>query len=297
MLTILSMFTDVSSVLNEIETQAATLHAGEIRARLRQLSLDDFAEVLLNMPNPGYPKISAALPAMASDEVQRKWTGDCGITLLRQSVAFVRAVWHSYERSTGQRLADARILDYGCGYGRLLRLMMYFVDDSRLFGCDPWSSAIKLCKQSGITSDLQLTDCLPLKLPYVEASFDLIYAFSVFTHLSLRAATTAFGALATIISPGGLLAITFRPVEFWRIHPGKMLSNAERSALETAHEKHGFAFRPHRNQQPVDGDITFGDASMTLEFMARTFAKWTILGTERNLVDPYQRIAYLRLRP
>ena len=289
------MFSDVSSVLDQIETHADCLDPGEIRARLRLLGFDDFAEVLLNMPNPAYPKVSSALPAMASDEVLRQWTGGCGLPLLHQSVAFVRAVWHAYERSTGKRLQDARILDHGCGWGRLLRLMLYFADDSRVFGCDPWDKAIELCRQSGITNDLQVTDYLPLRLPYADGDFDLIYAFSVFTHTSLRAATAAFDALSRVIHPGGLLAITIRPVEYWHVHPRK-LPEEEIGALQKAHADDGFAFRPHRNQVPVDGDITYGDASLSPDFIRANFPDWEIAGCERNLADPYQRIVYMRLR-
>jgi len=287
------MFTYVSNVLNGIEKQALTLSGEEIQSKMRRLCLDEFAEVLLNMPNSQYPNISSCLPEMASDEVQNNWTGSCGYTLLHQSLTFVRATWHSYERMTGRKLDTAKILDYGCGYGRLLRLMMYFANNDHLFGCDPWEKSIELCRESGIKCDLQVTDYLPLALPYPNGNFDLIYAFSVFTHTSLRATTTALAALSKIIRPDGVLVITIRPVEYWDYHQN--LSDTERKSLKNNHDHTGFSFRPH-NRQSVDGDITYGDTSISLEFIEKNFSDWKILDSERTLDDPYQRIVYLQHR-
>lgn len=287
------MFNSTSRVLEDIEQQASNVDLTSTLSQLRHLCLDEFGEVMLNMPDSNYPKVSQLLPRMASDEVQNNWTGSCGYTLLRQSLTFIRTIWHNYERITKRPLSEARILDYGCGYGRLLRLAMYFVDNERLFGCDPWDRSIELCKESGITCDLKITDYLPKTLPYEQASFDLIYSFSVFTHTSQRATTAALGALRDILKPDGLLVITVRPNEYWNIHQN--LSDAERGALKDQHNARGFAFRPHSREQ-VDGDITYGDTSMTLEYISSNHNNWTIVGTERTLDDPYQRIVYLRRR-
>jgi SAM-dependent methyltransferase len=285
------MFGDVSRTLDVCEQRVHELGADGVLSLMRGLCLDDFAEVLLNMPMAQYPNVSAVLPRMASDEIQRSWTGDSGYALLRQSLTFVRAVWHSYERRTGKSLSDASILDYGCGYGRLLRLMMYFADSDRIFACDPWDKSIELCKESGINCDLKVTEYLPASLPYAEGQFDFTYAFSVFTHTSLRATIAALHALNKVAKPDGMLAITIRPVEYWDIHQG--LSDAERNTLRDEHQRVGFAFRPH-NRELVDGDITYGDTSVALEFIEQRFRDWRILGSERTIDDPYQRIVYLK---
>jgi trans-aconitate methyltransferase len=36
------------------------------------------------------------------------------------------------------RLSDARVLDYGCGRGRLTRLLYKYIPYSRLYALDPW---------------------------------------------------------------------------------------------------------------------------------------------------------------
>ena len=59
---------------------------------LRVLGIDDFGYVLMSMPNTDLPRLSRLLPKMASDDVRKSWTGNCGEALLRQTCAFVRSV-------------------------------------------------------------------------------------------------------------------------------------------------------------------------------------------------------------
>src|SRR4029077_744564 len=49
----------------------------------------------------------------------------------------------------------------------------------------------------------------------MQAHLDLIYAFSVFTHLSERAAIMALTTLRRYVARGGLFVITIRPKEYW----------------------------------------------------------------------------------
>ena len=260
---------------------------------LGDLCLDDFAEVLLNMPDQSVPHLSSLLPRMASEEVQKNWTGASGYVLLRQSLTFVRTVWHNYERLTGKTLRGSTILDYGCGYGRILRLMMYFTELEKLHGCDPWQKSIDICKEDGIACRLAVTEYLPTELPYQKRSFDLIYAFSVFTHTSPRASAAAMSALAKVTKPDGLLVITIRPPDYWDFD--QAVPPHEREMLKKQHCENGIAFRPHRILA-IDGDITYGDTSMSLDHIKRTFTDWTIVGEERTLDDPYQSIIYLQSR-
>jgi SAM-dependent methyltransferase len=116
-------------------TGPGALH--ECLSILRRLPFDDFGQIMISMPSPEMPRLSAVLPAMASAEVQRNWTGSDGVALLLQTNNFVRIVAQSFQGLCGRNLSNARILDFGCGYGRILRAMYYFTDPDRLLGCDP----------------------------------------------------------------------------------------------------------------------------------------------------------------
>ena len=257
---------------------------------LRQLSLDEFGLVLLSMPDPEYPKLSRLLPAMASDEVQRSWTGNHGLALLKETAAFVRALSYNYTRVTGRSLDDATVLDFGCGYGRIAQLLYYFTVEEKIFGVDPREQSIELCRESGLSTNFAVSEYLPASLPVGETKFDLIYAFSVFTHLSRRAMTTSLDTLRKYMANDGLLAITIRPVEYWEHDPDT--SPEQKDALAGCHCEEGFAFHPH-NWAPIDGDVTYGDSSMTLDWITATFPDWTIKATDRSLSDPLQRYVFL----
>ena len=94
--------------------------------------------------------------------------------------------------------------------------------------------------------------------------------------------------LHNYILPGGVLAITIRPKEYWKFHDDRNIAKE----MEAMHGEKGFAFAPH-NLEPIDGDITYGDTSMSLEYIKRNFTDWTISRIEYNLVDALQIILFL----
>jgi len=257
---------------------------------LRQLGLEDFGELLASMPDPALPNLSRVLPEMASAEIQVSWTGAHGLPLLKQTNSFARSAAYNFTRLTGRPLDGARILDFGCGYGRIARLMYYFTDPAHFIGVDPWDRSIELCRQAGFGDNFRQSEYLPKSLPVDDARFDLIYAFSVFTHLSERASRQALDTLRRYIQEDGILLITIRPVEYWGAgHP----SDVNVDALVARHRRSGFAFLPH-NRVPVDGDITYGDTSMTTEWLIAQFPSWRFSGVDRSLDDPYQIYVFLR---
>jgi SAM-dependent methyltransferase len=82
------------------------------------------------------------------------------------------------------RFSGSRVLDFGCGAGRTLRHLLAADTGAELWGCDvdrpslEWLSA----HASDRITLVQVGD--EPRLPAPDRHFDLIYAFSVFTHLS-----------------------------------------------------------------------------------------------------------------
>jgi hypothetical protein len=137
-----------------------------------------------------------------------------------------------------------------------------------------------------------VSDYLPSRLP-VTCQFRLIIAFSVFTHLSERATRTCLATLRAAIQPTGVLVLTIRPPEYWSYAFSKEPGTASARLLE--HESTGFAFQPHQ-RTPVDGDVTYGDTSMTLAWLAANAEGWRICDTPVTpKQDPLQ--TYVILRP
>jgi SAM-dependent methyltransferase len=287
----IQMFRYALDVINDVERSAVSFASVLLPLR-RGLGLDDFGQLMISMPSERFPNLSRALPKMASAEVQNNWTGNNGIALLHQSVSFVRSAAFNYVSLTGKTLNGASILDYGCGYGRLARLMYYFTDPDRLFGVDPWDQSIAECREAGMGANFRLSDYLPKTLP-VSGPFDFVYAFSVFTHTSPRATVAALRACRQYIADDGIMLITIRPVEYWSVgESAHGLTDA--SPMIEAHETLGFAFMPH-NLPPIDGDITYGNTSMTVAWIEANIPRWRVAAVDHSLQDPYQ--IYVALRP
>jgi SAM-dependent methyltransferase len=285
------MFHETAYIVAAEEIASGPETLSSVLVVLRKISLDDFGRFFLTLPNPKYPKLSKLLPAMAPSLLQQQWNGSDGETLLIQTTAFVRSVaWH-YAELTGKQLGDARILDFGCGWGRVIRMMYYFAAPDQIYGCDANSEAIRICREARIPGNFEFSDYIPSRVPFM-GPFDLIYASSLFMHLSKRVTASMLSCLRNYIANDGLLVVTIRPVEFWE---ALNLDVEEVKNLSALHRNDGFAFLPHNREQAIDGEIAFGDTSMTCGYLEQTFPQWKPVCIDRSLSDPLQ--LYLFLQP
>ncbi len=253
-----------------------------------RVPLDDFGNLLMDVPSH-YPNIKSYFPSMVSEQAQKSWTGSYGAALLELSLTFVKTMISGYSTITGKRLGDARILDFGCGWGRLIRLLYKYVPSENIYGIDPSDQSIKLCQEHRVRGNIALSDWVPTSLPF-DVKIDLIFAFSVLTHLSEKTTRVALSTLRNYISEDGVLLITIRPKEFWPFQ----IQGEQAQELVTEHDTNGFAFIPGKNRAPVDGDITYGDTSMSLAYIESNFPQWRIEAVECNAVNKYQVLVFLK---
>jgi len=280
------------SFQSELEKIEAELRSGQplTPQLLSRLPLEVLGEVYLGLP--GYPVLTAALPSMASAQVQRDWTGNEGQALMNQSCAFIDSVVRGFQQHLHRPVEGGTVLDYGCGWGRLLRLMLRYTPAERIWGLDPWDRSIELCREHHIPVNLAVSDYVPKSLPVGDTRFDLIFAYSVFTHLSPRCALQVMKTAREYVKADGLLAITVRPPEYWSLHAAFPVG-VTAEAMLAAHRDAGFAFIPH-NRPPIDGDVTYGDSSYSLDYVRRTWTGWTVVGTDPRTGDPHQTLVFLR---
>ena len=284
------MLIDFSPTLMRAEQDAATGDVTLVLRQLRRLSIRDFADLMWQLPLAEYPQLSRLLPRMASDEIQRSWTGASGGQMMLGSVDFIRIVQTHFERLSRRPLQGTRIMDYGCGYGRLGRLMYWFTDPEYYCGVDPWDKSLEICREYGMLGHLVQSDYLPETLPVGGQLFDMILAYSVFTHTSLRATTAALRALRDCIHSSGLLIITIRPVDYW--FAVGALSAEQQQQQVTLHQREGFAYRP--GQFPIiNGEAVFGETSMSPEWIERNFPYWRVEAYDRGQ-DGWQKVLMLR---
>lgn len=289
------MVSDVNAidraVLANADAFASSGQMDRMLEALRVLSLEQFGRLFLRPPTE-YGHLAAALPRMASDDVQKSWTGTCGEHLLEQSVEFVRRLESGFRKHTGRELANANILDFGCGWGRLMRLMYRYTPPSRLYGVDPWEDSLAQCRVCGVLGNLALSDNIPRQLPFGDQKFDLIYAYSVFTHLSPKTAQIAQASLHQRLAQNGLLVITIRPESYWHAH-GYWPEGYTVDGMIKLHRSDGVAYIPHI-RPPTEGELTFGDISIDEDYIRRKWKGWQLVGSETSTIDPLQSVLLLK---
>ncbi len=286
------MLIDYRQIVLQAEQEAASGEVKRALRQLRKLCLHDFGDFLWQLPLVEFPALSQILPRMASEEIQNAWTGASGIQMLHGTLDFTRIMQLQYERICRRPMQQARILDYGCGYGRLARMMYWFSDPEDYFGVDPWERSIEICRDDGLLGSIKQSDYLPSALPVGQAQFDLIFSYSVFTHTSLRTTNAGLRVLRDYVHSNGLLVITVRPVDFWQVV--NRIPLEERLAQTALHQRDGFAYVPD-SFPVIEGEVAFGDTSMTAAWIERTHPYWRVEGYDRG-IDRWQTILMLSPR-
>ena len=286
------MLIDYRQIVLQAEQEAASGEVKRALRQLRKLCLHDFGDFLWQLPLVEFPALSQILPRMASEEIQNAWTGASGIQMLHGTLDFTRIMQLQYERICRRPMQQARILDYGCGYGRLARMMYWFSDPEDYFGVDPWERSIEICRDDGLLGSIKQSDYLPSALPVGQAQFDLIFSYSVFTHTSLRTTNAGLRVLRDYVHSNGLLVITVRPVDFWQVV--NRIPLEERLAQTALHQRDGFAYVPD-SFPVIEGEVAFGDTSMTAAWIERTQPYGRVEGYDRG-IDRWQTILMLSPR-
>jgi SAM-dependent methyltransferase len=104
-------------------------------------------------------------------------------------------------------LSAQRILDWGCGCGRLSSHFLSFLEDPEVFGCDIDSYAIEWCNNNIQSGTFSVINPLP-PTEYCSDFFDIIFSYSVFTHLTREVQHAWLSEMQRIIKPGGLFIAT-----------------------------------------------------------------------------------------
>jgi SAM-dependent methyltransferase len=143
------------------------------------------------------------------------------------------------------------ILDFGCGCGRVLR---HWKDLPRghVFGTDYSSKLVQWCRRNLPFAEVGVNELAP-PLAYGDDTFDLIYAFSVLTHLTHELQVPWVRELSRILRPGGHLLISthgeayaarLSPDESKRFAAGELVvkNNLKAPGSNTCAAYHPFAY-------------------------------------------------------
>jgi SAM-dependent methyltransferase len=153
------------------------------------------------------------LPTLPDEQTQIDFIGSSGDAALSEAFnTYVQLKALAAKHGRPVR-PNSMILDFGCGWGRTLRFFMKDVPARNLTGIDVMPRAIELSKSNNPWCNFELTTALP-PTRFANDSFDLIYLYSVFSHLSEEAHRLWLGEFRRIMKPGGILIATTWPREY-----------------------------------------------------------------------------------
>jgi SAM-dependent methyltransferase len=157
-----------------------------------------------------YEVLRKILPSLPDEATQIAFIGRAGDCALAEAFG-AYLLWREMLTKYRDALSpDSRVLDFGCGWGRTLRFFMRDVQRDNLHGVDCMPAAIELCRKTNPWNRFTLINPLPpADLP--SSHFDLVYLFSVFSHLSEAAHDQWLTEFRRVLRPGGLLIATTWP--------------------------------------------------------------------------------------
>ncbi|MDC8745787.1 class I SAM-dependent methyltransferase [Xanthomonas campestris] len=146
---------------------------------------------------------SLGLPGFPSQYQQEVFVGKSNEVALAEAFTFYKIVKAgSYPLSR-----SSRVLDFGVGWGRIIRFFLNDVAVSNLYGVDVDEAILDVARSTGVPGNLSRIGS-NARLPFGNDFFDVVYAFSVFSHLSEASAKFWLPELMRVLKPGGTLVMT-----------------------------------------------------------------------------------------
>lgn len=190
-------------------------------------------------------------------------------------------------RSADRQINGLRVLDFGCSSGRVVRVLSAAFPDVHWHAWDPNRAAVAWAR-AYLPRISFLTSSDEPPLPYADATFDFVYAISVWSHFDEEVALRWLTEMRRIVRPGGHLLITTHGLTAlsYSVEHGVLKEYDARMLREKLADR-GFAFHATFATH-ADWDIQsteWGDAYLTPEWLL-TYAcpAWHIVeyGAGRN---------------
>lgn len=212
------------------------------------------------------------LPGFPPEHLQSKTVGSAYDHALREACNFYSYVKDVCAKHASPVRPGTEILDFGVSWGRIIRFFLKDVDPATLHGVDISPEFLGAARDTGVPGHLHQIQPLG-RLPYPDGAFDLVYAYSVFTHLPEHVQDHWLAEISRTLKPGGLLVATVEPPRFLdyfapldpadkKLHPWHAMMARKIQAdpgMKARLQDNGFVYIPDR-----DGvNEVYGDCVMT----------------------------------
>ncbi len=183
--------------------------------------------------------------------------------------------------SVGDELATVgSALDFGCSSGRVLRAIAAAHPEIGLHGCDPNAEAIAWAAEHLPGVELFVNDDAP-PLPLADASLDLVYAISIWSHFEPELGLRWFEEMRRVLRPGGHLVCTTHgliSVAYYALH--ELRTPEQSKEIAAALYRRGWWYAPEFGEEGDWGVVNpdWGTAFLSPEWMlAQLCPQWRVL--------------------
>ncbi|MES9990967.1 MAG: class I SAM-dependent methyltransferase [Candidatus Thiodiazotropha sp.] len=126
---------------------------------------------------------------------------------------------YSTIQSIGGLKPNSRVLDFGCGCGRVINHLSRYFKQSIFHGADIDAEAVSWCRDElHHVREFVTNEVLP-PLPFADGYFDMVYSISVFTHLPEDMQFAWLEELKRVTKPNGILLLTIHGEELFAKAP------------------------------------------------------------------------------
>jgi SAM-dependent methyltransferase len=159
-----------------------------------------------------------------------------------------------------------RVLDYGCGHGRVARHLRTFFPSAEMWFADVRADGADFCATEFAGTGIVLpTEFSKQLLP---TEIDLAWAGSIFTHIDFERAKILFSTLFDALSPGGLLVITTHGRSKLTEHGRKSIGLKYAEKLESGYMSNGYAYVSYDRPDLGEWGVSLMDMKRTVDFLA-----------------------------
>ena len=252
----------------------------------KKLSIEEWIACVGKSTEENISLGAVPMPSAPPPEKQAIFHGNSGQSGINSAALVYRYVLDSCQKHGVNSINT--LLDFGCGWGRFTRLFVRDVNEDGLIGVDPWDEALQMCREHMPYAAFVRSQYSP-PLIFSNNSFDVVFANSIFSHLSEVNGLSWLKEVARVLRPGGLLIGTTHSKHFLRTvqefqngnrpcestwHRKLRDSKLDVSKAITSHEKGEFIF-----METVNKD--YGDSFVSKQYIQKVESMGRVFGASR----------------
>jgi len=199
-----NLLNDLRSKIRLSKLSTSLIYQG-LHNEAKKLSVEKWIELVAKSTEQETFLEGIPMPSTPPAEKQAIFNGSSGSTAIKLAVPVYKYVLQVCQKQSITPINT--LLDFGCGWGRFTRLFVHDVKEAGLIGIDPWDEALQMCRKHMPYAAFVRSEFNP-PLAFRDELFDVVFANSIFSHLSEVNALSWIKEIARILRPGGVLIAT-----------------------------------------------------------------------------------------